>query len=145
MLIRRPADPTADFEVLFALRESGFRDHVERVYGRWDDAEQRRHLANDLAEAPYEIVEDGAGEPIGCVAVTKHADHDFVEDIIIVAALRGRGLGTRLMYEFMDDARARGVPLRLSVLDGNPVRALYERLGFRVTLVVPPRTKLEWP
>ena len=30
-------------------------------------------------------------------------------------------------------------------VDPNPARRLYERLGFRVTRHVPPRTKMEWP
>jgi hypothetical protein len=41
-------------------------------------------------------------------------------------------------------AAARGVPLELSVLDGNRARELYLRLGFVVTRVVPPRTRMAW-
>ena len=144
-MARRRADPIVDFEFLFALHESGYRAHVERLFGRWVDAEQREMLAKDLLETPYEVVEDEAGAPIGCVSVTSHPDHDFIDDIVIAESLRGRGLGAQLLRAIMDDARARGVPVRLSVLDGNPVRELYERLGFRVTLVAPPRTKFEWP
>jgi ribosomal protein S18 acetylase RimI-like enzyme len=45
----------------------------------------------------------------------------------------------------MDGAREAGTPLRLSVRETNPARRLYERLGFRVTRVEPPRIKMEWP
>ena len=47
---RRPADPIADFETLFTLREDGFRDHVARVFGPRVDADQRGYLVSDLAE-----------------------------------------------------------------------------------------------
>lgn len=144
MAIRRRPAEDADVDFLFALRESSYRAHVEVLFGPWVEDHQRLLLANDMAEAAYEIVE-ADGVPIGSIALSGHVDHDFLEDIMIVPTHQSRGIGTALMRELMDAARRRGVPLRLSVLDGNRVRSLYERLGFRVTLIVPPRTKLEWP
>lgn len=133
-----------DFDFLYRLRESSYRAHVEVLFGPWLESEQRRFLANDMTEARYEIVElDGA--PIGSVAVGARDDHDLVEDLMIVPAHRGGGIGTALMRAAMGAAHARGVPLRLSVLDGNRASSLYARLGFRVTAIVPPRTKMEWP
>jgi ribosomal protein S18 acetylase RimI-like enzyme len=142
-LTRRPATP-ADDDFVYALREAGYRALVEVLFGPWIEAQQREIQAKDMAEAPHEIVEEDE-IAVGCIAVSTHADHDFLEDILIAPAHRNRGLGTRLMREVMATASARGVPLRLSVLDGNPVRSLYERLGFRVTAVVSPRTRMEWP
>lgn len=140
--MRRPVTP-ADVDFVFELREAAYRERVEALFGPWDEVQQRAHLANDMAETPYEILLDGA-RPVGALAVAHHDDHDFLDDIMIAPSERNRGIGTRVMRELMTAARGRGVPLRLSVLDGNRVRALYERLGFRVTLVVPPRTKMEW-
>lgn len=84
--------------LLLALHESGYRGHVERIFGRWSDAEQRSFLAH-LAATPYEVIEDEAGTAIGCLAVTRHADHDFVEDIVIEESHRSRGLGTHSCTE----------------------------------------------
>lgn len=143
MITRRPASD-ADVDFIYALRESAYRARVEALFGPWLEPQQRQFLATDMAETPYEVIlEDGV--PVGSIAVSHHDDHDFVEDIMVAAEHRDRGIGTHVMHEMMDAARARTVPLRLSVLDGNRARALYERLGFRVTLVVPPRTKFEWP
>ena len=127
-ITRRPATD-AEVDFLFALRESSYRAHVEVLFGPWVEDQQRLFLATDMAEAPYEIVE-ADGIPIGALAVSAHTDHDFLEDIMIVPAHQGRGLGTTLMHELMEVARARSVSLRLSVLDGNRVRSLYDRLGF---------------
>ncbi|MFN0248054.1 MAG: GNAT family N-acetyltransferase [Kofleriaceae bacterium] len=143
MITRRPITDD-DIDYVYALRESAYRTHVERHFGPWLEPQQRGFLADDMAEAPYEIILDD-GVMVGSVAVSHHDDHDFVEDIMMNVEHRDRGIGTHVMRELMDAARVRGVPLRLSVLDGNRVRVLYERLGFRVTLVVPPRTKFEWP
>ena len=142
-ITRRPATD-ADVDFLYGLRESSYRALVEVLFGPWAEDQQRLFLANDMAEVSYEIVE-ADGVPIGGVAVCAHVDHDFLEEIMIVPAHQSRGIGTALMRELTDAAGARGVSLRLSVLDGNRVRSLYDRLGFRVTLVVPPRTKMEWP
>lgn len=140
---RRPVTEH-DQDFVYALREAGYRELVEVLFGPWIEEQQREIQAKDMAETPHEIVEED-GVRVGCIAVSAHADHDFVEDILIAPAHRNRGLGTLLMREVMAAARVRGVPLRLSVLDGNPVRALYERLGFRVIAVLPPRTRMEWP
>lgn len=142
-ITRRPATE-ADVDLIYALRESAYREHVEALFGPWLEPHQRELLAKDMAEAPYEILLDD-GAAVGSLAVAKHADHDFLEDIMLAPAHRDRGIGTHVMRELMAEATARGVPLRLSVLDGNRARVLYERLGFRVTRVEPPRTKLEWP
>jgi len=143
MVTRRPSTDI-DIDFIYALRTSAYRGRVEALFGPWLESEQRAFLARDMAETPYQIILE-EDVPVGSVAVSHHDDHDFVEDIMVHAEHRDRGLGTQVMRELMDAATARGVPLRLSVLDGNRVRVLYERLGFRVTLVVPPRTKFEWP
>lgn len=143
MITRRPA-VESDVDFIYALREAAYRERVEALFGPWLEPQQRELLANDMAETPYQIVLDD-GVAVGAIAVAHHADHDFLDDIMIAPAHRDRRIGTHVMRELMTAARARAVPLRLSVLDGNRVRALYERLGFRATLVVPPRTKFEWP
>ncbi|MCX7377903.1 MAG: GNAT family N-acetyltransferase, partial [Alphaproteobacteria bacterium] len=40
-------------------------------------------------------------------------------------------VGRWVVEGVMADATEAGLPVRLSVLDGNPARRLYERLGFR--------------
>jgi ribosomal protein S18 acetylase RimI-like enzyme len=98
--IRRRDATDADVELLYRLRESSYREHVEILFGPWVEDQQRVFLANDMREARYEIVEvDGAA--IGGVAVAAHDDHDFLEDIMIAPAHQRRGIGTALMREVM--------------------------------------------
>jgi ribosomal protein S18 acetylase RimI-like enzyme len=52
--------------------------------------------------------------------------------VAVADAHRGAGLGTRLLRELAEAARARGfTQLSLSVDEGNPALRLYERLGYR--------------
>ena len=54
----------------------------------------------------------------------------FLEDIYVVEGARGRGVGRKLMAHLAATAAARGCArLDLSVLDWNPARRFYDRLG----------------
>ncbi|MDT7536506.1 MAG: hypothetical protein QOI82_91 [Actinomycetota bacterium] len=53
-------------------------------------------------------------------------------DIALLPEWRGRGIGTWLIEELVAEARQRGLLLSLHVEHSNPVRRLYERMGFTV-------------
>ncbi len=55
----------------------------------------------------------------------------FVEDLFVTEAARGQGVGRMLLARLAAIARERGAAsLSLMVLDWNPARAFYHRLGF---------------
>jgi ribosomal protein S18 acetylase RimI-like enzyme len=58
-----------------------------------------------------------------------------IESIVVHPAMRGKGIGTRLLKAVFDFARAKGFgSVRLEVVDTNPgARCLYERMGFVAT------------
>lgn len=53
-----------------------------------------------------------------------------VMDIILLPAVRNRGLGSAILTALMDIATDRGRPLSLHVEQFNPAHRLYTRLGF---------------
>jgi len=134
----RPARPD-ELEFLYETRKAAFRYYLE-----WDDTRHRAEAYAEFAALPVQIIEQD-DRRIGYIVVERHADHWFIDEIALGDGERDRGVGTALMRSTMDAARAANVPLRLSVRDNNPVRRLYERLGFRVTRIEPPRIKMEWP
>jgi ribosomal protein S18 acetylase RimI-like enzyme len=88
---------------------------------------------------------DKAGTPLGYVQLAIHpmSDKDgmhttkpgetYIEQIGVAAAARGKGVGKKLLQWAEDQAKAseRGNKiLSLAVIDGNPARRLYERVGF---------------
>jgi len=87
------------------------------------------------------VATNDADEPVGA-AWARSFDRDvpgygFVSSGIpeismgVLPALRGRGVGTRLLGALIREARARDHrALSLSVEDGNRARALYQRAGF---------------
>lgn len=58
-----------------------------------------------------------------------------IDSIVVHPAMRGKGIGTRLLEAVFDFARAKGFgSVRLEVVDTNPdARRLYERMGFVAT------------
>jgi ribosomal protein S18 acetylase RimI-like enzyme len=141
--VLRPARPD-ERDFFYALRRDGFRSYAEQAFGPWDDVTMRALADEEFDELPVEIIER-AGEPIGYQIIVREADHWFLDEIVLIAGERGRGLGTELVTAVMTAARGHDLPLRLSVLDTNPAQSLYARLGFRVTRVEHPRIKMEWP
>ncbi|WP_230564710.1 GNAT family N-acetyltransferase [Paraburkholderia translucens] len=52
--------------------------------------------------------------------------------IKILPTHQGRGIGAHVVRGFLQLADVAGVPVKLSVLKGNPAINLYRRFGFRV-------------
>lgn len=67
-----------------------------------------------------------------CFAKRQTKDELTIDSIVVHPAMRGKGIGTRLLEAVFDYARAGGFrSVRLEVVDTNPgARHLYERMGF---------------
>lgn len=85
------------------------------------------------------IAETADGRPVGNAMVSDGyaawLGHPIVvvNNLHVVEAMRGTGLGKRLMAEVARFARSRGIPrMELHVAGDNPARAFYEHIGFRV-------------
>ncbi len=90
---------------------------------------QRRAYAGNYPEADHTIVEVD-GHPVGRLLVNRTATEFRLVDIAFLTDARGGGIGTRLLADLAAEADAANVPVRLSVLVGNPAIRLYRRAGF---------------
>src|SRR5262249_8599577 len=68
--------------------------------------------------------------PAGAMVVFRDSAEMRLVDIALLPEQRNRGTGGKLIGELIREASAAGLPLKLSVLRGNPAARLYERLGF---------------
>ncbi len=112
---------------------------TREAFGLEDAGRERAEQGDWFDRTDVQIIEED-GEPIGCLALTEHPDHVFLDRIALLPAAQRRGIGTALIRELM----ARGRPIRLSVRVDNQAIRLYDRLGFRVTAVEHPRIRMEW-
>ena len=56
----------------------------------------------------------------------------FLRDVELIASERNRGIGSAVVNAVLSLARDSRRPVELMVLDCNPARRLYTRLGFSV-------------
>ena len=80
-------------------------------------------------QADHQII-FAADQPIGRILVAQEEDGTRLVDIALLPEYRGRGIGTQLIGELIEQATKAGSVVRLSVLRTNPAIHLYERLGF---------------
>jgi uracil-DNA glycosylase len=98
----------------------------------WDPA----RFAASWATFENHVIVD-RGERVGLLRLLVVGDALEVRDLQLLPAHRGRGIGTWAIAGAAAIARGRGLHrLRLRVLEENPARRLYARVGFEVERVV---------
>ncbi len=94
----------------------------------------------------------GLGGAVRAILGVRLADHRpepgelYIDGVAVAPAVRGQGIGTRLLDEITVIAREEGMRwVRLEVVDTNPrAQRLYERVGYKVTKVQSFRYMERW-
>jgi GNAT superfamily N-acetyltransferase len=131
----RPAT-TSDMEFALHVTEACMRVYAEQTWGAWNGRA-------DLDTSLDQIIQL-AGRDIGVFGVDCRSDHWVLDKLYLLPAYQNQGVGSFLLERLKDEARAVQVPLRLTVLEVNPARRFYERHGFVLTHIIPPRQHMEW-
>ena len=84
------------------------------------------------------------GEPAGRLLVARWREEIRIVDIALLPAFRGRGAGSRLLGDLMDEATQTARPLSIHVERDNRALALYERLGFRPAGETGVHLRMQW-
>jgi ribosomal protein S18 acetylase RimI-like enzyme len=108
--------PPAEREALIAMQLRAREQDWSRRYG----------------EEGHAIVIDAESQSeVGEIWIHRSEAELRLVDIAFLPEHRSRGRGTAILRQLIEEARAKNVPLRLSVIPTNPARRLYERLGFK--------------
>jgi ribosomal protein S18 acetylase RimI-like enzyme len=137
--IRLCAATPDDEPFLIELRECTMTEHLERM-GEPTDAESHRLRMRSNFDIAQIICCDG--RRIGLLKVVRAGSVWRIQQIQVLPAWQGRGIGAGVIRAVLAQAHQAGVAVTLSVLRGNPALRLYERLGFRVTTETPIELKL---
>lgn len=122
-----------DETYLFELHRAALSEYVDATWG-WDDDWQRAHFAAHYTPARNALIVRTApgGSAVGRVSLTRHWRKVFLRDIELIASERNRGTGAAVVNAVLALARKSHRPVELLVLNCNPARRLYLRLGFTV-------------
>ncbi|MFZ1084774.1 MAG: GNAT family N-acetyltransferase [Terracidiphilus sp.] len=140
----RPAQPE-DEQFLFRLfaesqeHLAAFRSNAE-LYASLMEMQYRGRKQSYSAQFPHAVdailcLQDEArgALPVGRILVDCQPERWRVVDMAVLAAHRGRGLGSWALRLCQRQCEAAGAKLVLGVRPENRARRLYERLGLRVT------------
>jgi ribosomal protein S18 acetylase RimI-like enzyme len=97
----------------------------------WKEGSQKDVIRKAVQDARTRIilVDD---EKAGWLQTDEADDHIYISQIYISPDLQGKGIGTLLIQNIIQQAKADGKVLKLSVMKNNLAKAFYERLGFKV-------------
>jgi ribosomal protein S18 acetylase RimI-like enzyme len=110
----------------------------------WQYAAQARAFGEQHPGAARQLVAVD-GERVGRLYVDRTAATIHVVDIALLPEYRGRGIGTRLLRNLMDEARASRRAVTLHAARASAALGLYRRLGFTETSSDDVYVSLRWP
>jgi ribosomal protein S18 acetylase RimI-like enzyme len=147
----RPETP-ADDDFVLALYAStraaemdvtGWAVDQQREFLRWQFELQRRHYRQHYADATFDVLTlDDV--PIGRVYALFKPREIRLMEMTIEPRFRGRGFGTQVVLNLLDEARRLNASVTLHVEPHNPALLLYQRLGFTIVEERGANLFLEW-
>ena len=111
------------------LAPTGWSDEQKAEFCRRQFDAQTAHYTANYSGASFQIIERD-GQPIGRLYLARWEKEIRIVDIALLPEFRGTGIGTKLLRELQDEARAAGKSLTIHVERFNPALKLYQRLGF---------------
>ncbi len=122
----------SDSAFVFAVKEAAFREYIEQVWG-WDDADQQERHNTEFASHDSYIIIQFHGSDVGFLVTSETPEALNVNQIFILPAYQGRGIGSVCLTRLIDDASLEQKSVTLKVLKVNTRGiALYQRLGFTI-------------
>jgi ribosomal protein S18 acetylase RimI-like enzyme len=111
------------------LAPTGWSDQLKALFLDQQFRAQHAHYQQYYPQADW-LVAMWNSEDIGRLYIERWPSQHCLIDIALLPAHRGKGLGTALLRDVMDEAAACGKAVSIHVEKFNPAMRLYRRLGF---------------
>ena len=132
--------PIADADLPFLARLYASTRMEELAVTGWSDVQktsflqsqfnaQHAHYQKHFTGSDFFVIEQGA-QAVGRLYLARWKSEHRIVDIALIPAHRGRGLGTAILSDLLDEAAAVGKAVSIHVEKFNPAMSLYRRLGF---------------
>jgi GNAT superfamily N-acetyltransferase len=138
--LRAASDSGPESDIEFLCRVYAFSRADEMAIVPWSEARkdaflrsqfelQHHHYHHHYPDARYDLICEG-GRAIGRYYVQPMKREIRIMDIALLPEHRGRGIGTRLVQDVLDEAEQSRRFVSLHVEESNPAMRLYQRMGF---------------
>lgn len=130
----KPSDRAFLLQVYASTREEelhlvDWSDEQKAAFVQQQFAAQDAYYREHYDPATFDVIEVD-GEPAGRLYVARWEDEIRIVDIALLPEHRGRGTGTALLRDLLDEGARTGKRVSIHVEKNNPALQLYERLGF---------------
>mgnify|MGYP000095904238 CR=1 FL=1 len=120
----------ADRALLFAPFKAALHDYVDWAWG-WDEDKERLHFFERLPlNGLFKLLHRGQCVGGFCIEKTPGQSR-HLRTLFIQPESQGLGIGTAVLKHLIQGAQRQHLSLTLHVIQINPAKRLYERLGFR--------------
>lgn len=119
----------SDKPFLLNLRKLTMVEHLEKA-GLYLSDDEHKFRLDDAYECSYLIIY--SGKKVGMIKYRELVDKIEIMQIQIHPNNQGKGLGQMTLEIVLNLSRNKQKKIELSVLKENPVKTLYERLGFSI-------------
>lgn len=121
-----------DYEFFYDVKKIVLKHYIEAIWG-WDENFQRKfHEENYNVKNTNIIVVDN--EDAGTLEIKEDEASIFISSLYILPAYQGKGIGSKLITNFIEQAEKENKRVELEVLKLNVgAQKLYKRLGFTLT------------
>lgn len=130
-LNRRPAQEE-DTEFARQAHHHAYHDVVVRQFGNWDEKAQDDFFNSAWKGSKHEIIYTN-GKPCGYFSMDESDDSITLHELVLLPEFQGQGIGSKILNEVIEIAKAKNIPARLQVLKENKAAELYRKLGFKQT------------
>ena len=126
------------------VHHEAYRDVVVRQFGSWDESLQGKFFLHAWNPSTHDVIHVNE-EPAGCLSRIVLPDHIWIAEIQLLPVFQGRGIGTQILKQLMNEAARNSISVRLQVLKANDrALTLYQRLGLRATGESDRHFQMEW-
>lgn len=130
---------TRDDELSQVAWPPGEREAFVRMQFTAQDTEYRRHNP----QGSFDVIEVD-GRPVGRLIVDRRPGDLRIVDISLLPEARGAGIGSQLVGDLVDEAKAAGCIVSIHVEVHNRAAELYARMGFTVAADLGVYRRMEW-
>ena len=111
------------------LHHESMRIYVGPIWG-WDEEFQHQRYKKLWKPENIKII-NFEKTNIGYIETEDHGDYIKIVNFFISKVFRNKGIGTRVLGDLIEHKKNTVKKIKLNVLNNNPAKKLYEKIGFK--------------